>query len=97
MDQVGPDPWLSGPRGWPANKTPLPAGQGLRWFDLKLGCHASTLGVETRVSGQSQWSPVHLAGWPCGLVGWPPPGTKLTLQVGGGPIHSYKEPPHGES
>jgi hypothetical protein len=38
--------------------------------------------------------------WPAGHIAWPP-GHHLApnhpLQVGGGPIHPYKYPPHTES
>jgi hypothetical protein len=44
MHQVGPDPRPSWPRGWPA-------GQDLRRFDPKLGCHEST-----RVGGPPELS-----------------------------------------
>jgi hypothetical protein len=86
MDQVGPDPRLSGPKGWPTVPTPWSTGQGLRRFHPKLGCHAPTRGGEARVDGgrSTRSAGHHLA-------------PKQPLQVDRGPIHSYKYPPHGES
>jgi hypothetical protein len=43
IDQVGPDPRPSGPRGQPAGLTPWPANQALRWFGLGLDGHITTL------------------------------------------------------
>jgi hypothetical protein len=89
MYQVSPDPRPSGPGGWPAGPTPWSDGQGLRGFDSKLGCHASTRGGEARVGGRRSTQPAN-------HVAWPPShhlAPNRLLQVDGGPIHPYKYPP----
>jgi hypothetical protein len=78
----------SGQRGQLAGPTPRPVGQGLRWFILSLGCHASTRGGEAWVGGGCSTQSADQLAWPAGhhLASNRPP------QVGGGPIHHYKYP-----
>jgi hypothetical protein len=93
MDQVGPDPRSSGPKGWPPGPTPWPVGHGLRRF-------AQNLGV-TRLHKEEKPESVEKVGGrhstrSAGHMAWPPDhhlAPNRLLQVGGGPIHSYKYTP----
>jgi hypothetical protein len=57
-------PLTSGPRGWPADQIPWPAGQVLCRFGPRLRAHVSTRQGEVQGSGESQWRPNHMAGRP---------------------------------
>jgi hypothetical protein len=82
--------WAQGLTGRPnslAGQLGFKAGQPETWLPR----------VYTRRRSPSRWKLIHSAGRPCGLAARPPPGTKPTSPIDGGPIHPYKYPPHGES